>query len=157
MSKSVLRRKRRFKAWVVYWYIRGDKVAKSTGAVVTLLPSRYSTDTVAKVVEALYCAYALTYDGQFGYIVDRNRGERLSRLSFDGRVEIGRNPGLNAVLAEDVCIENIGSSGNTQTISWTDPDHYEPTLEQPRSRKVGDGQFHKYQFDFLNYVESRVT
>ncbi len=157
MSNTLLRRKRQFRAWVVYWYIREDKVAKSTGTVITLLPSRYSTDTVGKIVEALYCAYAHTYDGQFGYIVDRNRGERLSRRSFDGRVEIGKNPGLNAVLAEDVCIENVSSSGNTQIISWTDPDHYEPTLEQPRFRKVGDGQFHKLQFDFLNYVQTPIT
>jgi hypothetical protein len=53
-----------FRAWLVRWYIRGDKVTKDTGTVITLLPSRYSTDTVKKIVEALYSAYALTYDGQ---------------------------------------------------------------------------------------------
>ena len=89
MSGRILRRKKRFRAWVVYWNIREDKIEKQTGTVVTLLPSRYSTDTVAKIIEALYCAYAFTYDGQFGYLMRRNRGEDLSRTTFDGRVEIG--------------------------------------------------------------------
>jgi len=142
---------------VVYWYIREDKVAKSTGTVVTLLPSRYSTDTVAKIVEALYCAYAFTYDGQFGYLMDRNRGETLSRRTFDGRVEIGRNPGLNAVLAEDVSVEVVSMGGNEQIISWTDPDYYEPTLEQPRLRKVGSGGFHRLKFNYLKYVQNEVS
>lgn len=132
-------------------------MAKSTGTVITLLPSRYSATTVGKIVEALYCAYSLTYDGQFGYIMGRNRGDRLSRRAFNGCVEIGENPGLNAVLADDVCIENVSTSGNTQIISWTDPDYYEPTLEQPGFRKVGPGQYHKLKFDYLNYVQTPVA
>jgi len=155
-SKAVLRRKKRFRAWVVYWHIREDKVEKRTGTVITLLPSRYSTDTVAKIVEALYCAYAFTYDGQFGYIMDRNRGEYLSRRTFGG-IEIGRNPGLNAVLAADVSVEVVSTDGNKQIISWTDPDYYEPTLEHPGFRKVGSECFHKLEFDYLTYVQNEVT
>jgi len=157
MANTIQRRKKRFKAWVVYWYIREDKVAKTTGTVITLLPNRYSIDTVTKIVEALYCAYTQTYDGQFGYIVGRGRGKRVSRRTFDRRVEIPENPGLTAVLAEDVCIENDSSSGNTQIISWTDPDYYEGIAEHPRIRKVGDGQRHKLKFDFFNYEETNLA
>ena len=157
MSGTVLRRKKRFRAWVVYWNIREDKIAKQTGTVVTLLPSRYSTDTVGKIIEALYCAYAFTYDGQFGYIVDRNRVKKLSQETFDGRVEIGRNPGLSAVLAEDVSVEVVSTDGNKQIISWTDPDYYEPTQAPPCVRKVGSGQFHKLEFDYQQYVQNEVA
>jgi hypothetical protein len=108
-------------------------------------------------VEALFCAYARTYDGQFGYIMRRNKGDRLSKIGFNARVEIGENPGLNAVLAEDVCIENVGANGNTQIISWTDPDYYEPTIEQPGFRKIGIGQYHKLKFDYLSYVQTKIT
>jgi hypothetical protein len=157
VSKAVLCRKKRFRAWVVHWDIREDKVAKCTGTVITLLPSRYATRTVAKIIEALYCAYAFTYDGQFGYLVNRNKGKRLSRETFDGRVVIGENPGLSAVLAEDVSVEIISTDGNKQIISWTDPDYYEPTRGEPRVRKVGSGQFHKLEFDYLKYVQKELS
>ena len=137
-------------------YRRGQ-IAKQTGTVVTLLPSRYSTDTVAKIIEALYCGYALTYDGQFGYPMRSNGGEDLSRTTFDGRVEIGTNPGLNAVLAEDVSVEVVSTAGHKQIISWTDPDYYEPTGAQPPVRKVGSGQFHNLEFDYQQYVQSEVA
>jgi hypothetical protein len=125
--------------------------------VVTLLPSRYSAKNVAKIIEALYCAYAFTYDGQFGYLVGRNRGERLSRNILGLRVEIGRNPGLNAVLAQDVSVEVLSTDGNRQVISWTDPDYYEPIQEHPRVRKVGSGQRHKLAFDYSEYVQTKIT
>ena len=137
--------------------MREDKIVKQTGTVITLLPSRYSTDTVGKIIEALYCAYALTYDGQFGYLMNRNRGEDLSRTTFDGRVEIGSNPGLNAVLAEDVSVEVVSTAGHKQIISWTDPDYYEPTQAQPRFRKVGSGEFHKLEFDYEQHVQNEVA
>lgn len=86
-------------------------------------------DTVAKIIEALYCAYAFTYDGQFGYLAGRNRGEHLARETVNS-VEIGRNPGLNAVLAEDVSVEVLSNDGNKQVISWTDSDYYEPTPQR---------------------------
>ncbi len=157
MSGRILRRKKRFRAWVVYWNIREDKIPKQTGTVVTLLPSRYAPDTVAKIIDALYCAYAFTYDGQFGYLMRRNRGEDLSRRTFDGGVEIGSNPGLKAVLAEDVSVEVVSTDGTKQIISWTDPDYYEPTVVQPRIRKVGSGQFHKLEFDYQQYVQNKVA
>jgi hypothetical protein len=138
----------------VYWNIREDKVEKRTGTVITLLPSRSSANTVGKIIEALYCAYALTYDGQFGYIMGRNRGEKLWQHTLNGGVEIDRNPGLNAVLA-DVSVEVVSTDGSKQIISWTDPDYYEPT--QPPVRRVGSGQFHKLEFDYQQYVQNAVA
>ena len=124
--------------------------------MITLLPSRYSADTVGRIIEALYCAYALTYDGQFGYIRGRNRGERLVQGTFAGRVEIGTNPGLNAVLAEDVCVQVVSRDGKEQSISWTDPDYYEARGTQ-RPVRLGPGQFHKLKFDYRQNVQNEVA
>lgn len=148
-------RKKKFRAWVVRWCIREDKVKKSTGTVITLLPSRYGPETVRKIVEALYCAYACTYDGQAEYGRSRSKDDSLSQTTFDGRVEIGQSPGLSAVLAEDVSVKVI--SPLRQIISWTDPDYYEPTLEQPRFRKCGSGEFHKLEFNYSDYAQTEVT
>jgi hypothetical protein len=146
-----------FSAWVVYWIVREDKVSKMTGTVITLLPRRYSTDTIQKIVEGLYAAYAYTYSGQEHFARTRSKFRNpLSRTTFEGKVIIGENPGLIAVLATDIAVK-VDASGINQTISWTDPDSYEHARKSPYYRKVASGAFHKYAFNYNTHVQSQVS
>jgi hypothetical protein len=139
-----------FRAWLVRWYIREDKVAKNTGTVITLLPSRYSTDTVKRIVEALYSAYALTYDGQANYA---RRRQPRAEVTFDSKIVINENPGLLAVLATEITVD-VDRSGINQTISWRDPDSFVPRSGSPWYEKVASGAQHRIGFNYMRYVQS---
>lgn len=139
-----------FRAWLVRWYIREDKVAKDTGTVITLLPFRYSTDTVKRIVEALYSAYALTYDGQANYA---RRRQPRAEVTFDQKVTINKNPGLLAVLATEITVD-VDRSGINQTISWRDPDSFAPCVGYPYYEKVASGGQHRIGFNYMRYVQS---
>ena len=141
-----------YRAWVVYWAIREDKVGKDTGTVICLLPWMYTRDAVGKIVEAIYSSYVYTYTGHLDYACFRKRRKNpLARRRFDERVVIGENPGLVAELAEDVVVES-NASGLLQTISWKGPDFYEPGLGGPI--KVQDGSRWSFTFDFFNFKQT---
>ena len=144
------KRTKGFPAWLVRWYIREDKVAKNTGTIITLLPSRYSTDTVKKIVEALYSAYALTYDGQAEFA---RRHRPRAEVSFDQKISINENPGLVAVRATEIKVD-VDTSGINQTISWLDPDSLVPCSGSPWYKKVASGSRHHIGFDYMRYVQS---
>lgn len=134
------------------WANREDKVEKRTGTVICLLPSRYDTKTVRRIVEAIYSSYVYSYEGHLDYACFRNRNKNpLSNVTFDSRVVIPENPGLMAVLAEDVVVES-NTSGIVQTISWTDPDFCEPGRNGPV--KTQDGAFHSLKFDFFKHEQT---
>ena len=137
-----------FQAWLVRWYIRGDKVPKKTGTVITLLPYNYSRDTVRRIVEALYSAYTQTFDGQANYA---RRRQPRAEITFDGEVKINKNPGLLAVLATEI---KIDCDGMKQTISWRDPDSFAPCLGYPYYQKVASGAQYRIGFDFDHYVQT---
>jgi hypothetical protein len=139
-----------FRAWLVRWNIREDKVAKNTGTVITLLPSRYSTDTVKRIVEALYAAYALTFDGQANFA---RRHQPRAEVSFDQKISINENPGLLAVLATEIKVD-VDISGINQTISWRDPDTFVPSSDPPRYKKIASGSQHRIGFNYMSYIQS---
>lgn len=140
------------RAWVILWANREDKVEKRTGTVICLLPSTYDTKTVRRIVEAIYCCYVYSYEGHLDYACFRKRNKNpLSQVTFDSRVIIPENPGLVAVLADDVVVES-NTSGILQTISWTYPDFYEPGPNGPV--KTQNGTFRSLTFDFLKFEQT---
>lgn len=136
-----------FRAWLVRWSLREDKVAKNTGTVITLLPSRFSTDMVKRITEALYSAYVLPYDALKHYA---RRRQPRAEAEFDLRVvTINENPGLPAVLATDIKIQ---CDGMRQTISWREPDSF--ALQSGSLQKIAEGAQHRVEFDFGCRVQS---
>jgi hypothetical protein len=69
---------------------------------------------------------------------------------------IGENPGLTAVLATDVFVQ-CDTSGLNQTISWTDPDVYEPTYEAPRYKLVSPGARHHFAFNYHTHEQEDLA
>ncbi len=155
LRKSSNGSKQTFRAWVVFWTIGENKVNKSTGTVVTLLPYRFGIDTVRIIVEALYAAYALPFSRQEDYVRHLGKKQSISRRTFDGKVSIDKNPGLMAVLATDVRIE-VDSSGLNQIISWTNPDTLEPSNEEPYFKTVSTGARRKFRFNYHTLEQERL-
>jgi hypothetical protein len=141
------RKKDTHSAWVVFWTDREDKVAKCSGKVICLLPASYRPETVQRIIEAIYSSYVQSYLGQLEFACFRRRTKLLVERGFR-RVTIAENPGLMAVLSDDVLVES-NTSGIVQTISWTDPDFYSRT-EGTQFIKTQDGAKHSHTFNHSN-------
>jgi len=148
-----LKKKDCHSAWVVFWTEREDKVSKCSGKIICLLPAPYTAKTVHRIITAIYSAYVDTYSGKLEYACFRRRTKLLVE-HYNGHIIIAENPGLTAVLSDDVRVDS-NISGLVQTISWTDPDIYRRGEGvQLQFIKAQVGAARSYTYNCSNYTET---
>ena len=114
--------------------------------VLCILPSRYRPQRIADTGKALDTKISHKYTGKLCFAkTDRKKREQTLYVSYD-RVSFSGNPGIHAVLADDIRVES-GENAYNQLISWTDPDVYEPQRWKP-PRKVATGRRHCHRVNF---------
>ena len=132
-------------AWVVTWDWGGDAAALAD-ELAAVLPPRLTSRNVARLVEFHYALVTSNVRELSAYARNRKNNPYPAKIDFNGRVECGAHPYLFARHVSQLTVRSDGDFG-LETISWKEPDVYEP--REAGSVKVSVGK--------IKTIQRRIT
>lgn len=129
MKKHSAKRK-----WLIYWDWANDASAV-VDQVVGILDPRYGEDRIKLLVSFIYKQAHLTLEE----MASAKRNDYQAERHYDGRITCGRNPELNAEIAEILRVARDPETG-FETITWIPHYHAAPYKDSQGNLQVSKSQ-----------------